>query len=143
MSQSPHLDIGRVISSTIASEAAINAINRGFANVLYSALMRQIASFEKTLKSDEEIGAYLASFGTEIIVQIESVSYSNPYFIIFEGINTNDGSKVRLVQHVFQTNVLFTAVKLKELNRSARRIGFVEDEKPEETNQADSKQQTK
>ena len=104
-----------------------NAINRGFANVLYIQLMRQIAEYEKTLNPDEEIAAYLASFGREIIIQIDKVSYQDPYFILFEGV-VNDSS-VRLIQHVSQLNVLFTSVKVKDMSRTPRRIGFiVEDE---------------
>lgn len=87
--------------------------------------MYQIAEFEKRLKPDEEIGAYLASFGREILIQIQNVGHHNPYFIVFYGINTSDGLNVKLVQHVSQINVLFTAIKLSDLNRAPRRIGFI------------------
>ncbi|MGD1046711.1 MAG: DUF6173 family protein [Bacteroidota bacterium] len=106
------------------AEAEKNAFNRGFAHVLYDRLMHQIAEFEKGLKPNEEIGAYLASFGTQVIVQIEHVGYHNPYFIIFEGFSTSDGQKVKLVQHVSQLNVLFVAINLKDTSRPPRRIGF-------------------
>ena len=91
-------------------------------------LCYQIGDFEKKLNKDEEVGAYLASFGTEILVQIESVGYQNPYIIIFNGINTNDGSAVRLIQHTTQINLLFTAIKIKN-EREPKRIGFVTEKK--------------
>jgi hypothetical protein len=102
----------------------------GYAHVLYERLMEQIREFEKTLKDDEEIAAHLASFGQNILIQIESVGYHNPFFIVFQGFNLNDGHRVQLVQHTTQLNVLFTSYKLSpEENRPARRIGFCPEEK--------------
>ena len=49
------------------------AFDLGHASVLYKSLMSEIAEFEKGLKANEEIGAYLASFGREILVNIEAV----------------------------------------------------------------------
>jgi Family of unknown function (DUF6173) len=102
----------------------------GYAHVLYERLMEQIREFEKTLKDDEEIAAHLASFGQNILIQIESVGYHNPFFIVFQGLNLKDGHRVQLVQHTTQLNVLFTSYKLSpEENRPARRIGFCPEEK--------------
>ncbi len=96
----------------------------GFADVMYERLRNQVAEFEEDLEKDEEIGAYLASFGKEIFVCIEDIGFENPYFIIFYG-KVGD-SKVQLIQHVTQLNVLFKAVKIK--GREARRIGFTSSE---------------
>jgi len=38
----------------------------GMASVLHDRLMNQIQDFEKDLESNEEIGAYLSSFGTTL-----------------------------------------------------------------------------
>lgn len=89
-------DIMRIISQTRAIEAETDAIKRGFAHILYERLMKEIAEYEAGLNADEEIGAFLSSFGSEIIIQIQDVRYRNPYFIVFEGINTNDGTRVSL-----------------------------------------------
>jgi hypothetical protein len=113
-----------MIESIHSVNNAVEASKLGLAKVMYNRLMIQIKDFEETLKPDEEIGAYLASFGREIIVQIQSVGYHNPYFIIFYGINTENGQEVKLVQHTSQINVLFVAVKLKDLSQKPRRIGF-------------------
>ena len=119
----------RISQDVLDGMAKGQEFNRGFANVLYEQLMVQIAEFEKELNQDEEIAAYLASFGKEIIIQIEAISFSDPYFIIFEGSVNN--SPVRLVQHVSQLNVLFTSINVKELNRPPRRFGFVPSNKGE------------
>lgn len=100
-------------------------IDLGYAHVIFERLVAQITDFEKTLKINEEVGAYLASFGTKIIILVESIGYHDPYFIIFCGTDIDVGTKVRLVQHVSQISVLLTALKVKpEENRKAKRIGF-------------------
>lgn len=97
----------------------------GYAHILYERLMKQIQNFEADLNPDEEIAAYLSSFGTTMLIQIEDIGYHNPFFIIFYGYTVNDGQRIQLVQHTTQLNVLFTSVKLcPEKNRQARRIGF-------------------
>jgi hypothetical protein len=75
---------------------------------MYDRLMTQIADFEKDLNNDEELGAYLASFGREILVRISGIVYYNPYPIIFYGEELNNCTPVQLVQHVSQISVLFT-----------------------------------
>jgi hypothetical protein len=101
------------------------AFENGFAHVMHKELMREIYQFEQTLNPNEEIGAYLSSFGQRIFIQIENVEYANPYFIIFDGINTETEGRVRLIQHTSQINVLFVAVQAKHKDRKPRRIGFL------------------
>src|SRR3972149_88752 len=123
-----------IAADLAASRAQNEMVKHGFASVLHGDLMKQIALYEKQLKPDEEVGAYLASFGTEIIIQIEKVDFENPFFIVFQGTNVNNSDPVRLVQHVSPINVLLTAVKIKGTGKSARRIGF--DTKATEENSA-------
>lgn len=113
----------------IPSNPTYEVAKLSYASTMYERLTHQIAEFESELLQDEEVGAYLASFGKEIIVQIEDISYHNPYLIIFYGRNVADESKVRLAQHVSQLNVLFIAVKVTDPNRKARRIGYILQEK--------------
>ncbi|MDY7030626.1 MAG: DUF6173 family protein [Thermodesulfobacteriota bacterium] len=95
-----------------------------YADSLYGNLMEQIADFEETLRDDEEIGAYISSFGREMLIRIENVGYHNPYFIIFYGTLVDEKSKVQLVQHLSQINIMFVAVKARELNGKPKRLGF-------------------
>ena len=113
------------ISKAIENMQEARMVDSGYANILYERLMKQVQDFEANLNPNEEIAAYLSSFGTTLIIQIEKIGYQNPFFIIFYGYTTNDKQKVQLVQHTTQLNVLFTSVKLRpEENRQARRIGF-------------------
>jgi hypothetical protein len=85
---------------------------------MYDRLMTQIDDFEKDLNNDEELGAYLASFGWEILVRISGIVYHNFYLIIFYGEELNNGTPVQLVQHVSQISVVFTvASKLPGMKR--------------------------
>ena len=97
----------------------------GYAYVMFQQLMEQVKSFEASLKDTEEVAAYLSSFGSKIIIQIKTISFINPYLIVFEGNIYGTNEKTRLVQHTTQLNVLFTAISIKpEENRPPRRIGF-------------------
>jgi hypothetical protein len=70
-------------------------------------------------------GALLSSFGERIFIQIKRIGFENPYFIIFEGVNAEDGNRVHLIQHTSQISVLFVAVEVpKDEKRPAQRIGF-------------------
>lgn len=126
------------VINTVPPEALTRNINielnkLGHADLMYERIMRLIYEFESKLKPDEEIGAYLTSFGREVIIQIESVGYMNPYLIVFHGKNTLDASSVQLVQHVSQINLMFVALKLVEV-RKPYRIGFPsEPEKSDKT----------
>jgi hypothetical protein len=94
----------------------------GYAEVMHKKLMAQIADFEKGLTNEEEVGGYLASFGRQLLIHIEQVTYRNPYLIVFHGKVEKTAEKVQLVQHTAQLNVLFVAVP-KE-GPLPRRIGF-------------------
>lgn len=129
-----HLDASDILRRTeipmrdfsmIAQHAEENRqLHSGFAHIMYERLMSQIAQFEEALAPDEQVGAYLAAFGKEVHVAIEGVGYHNPYFIIFYGrLADESGSRVQLVQHVTQINVLLIAVKLKP-DEKPTRIGF-------------------
>ncbi len=116
------------IDKFIALEAEAEATRHGFAHVIHESLMRRITTFEATLKPDEEIGAYLASFGAQTLIHVERVGCSHPFLISFIG-HDLDNRRVELVQHTTQLNVLFVAVPV-EPPRKPRRIGFHVDEKP-------------
>jgi Family of unknown function (DUF6173) len=116
-------NIGKILGEIEDSKREAKKIENGFAEIIHERLMNQISKFENTLDSEHEIAAMLASFGKEIVIQIESVKYSNPYLIIFHGVNEADGSRVELVQHVTQINVLFVPIKVNG-NRLPNRIGF-------------------
>lgn len=97
----------------------------GHARVIFDSIMMEIDSFERSLKDTEEVGCYLSSFGQTFFIQIESVSYAQPYLIVFEGLDVKTGQRVKLAQHTTQVSVLFMACEVpKESPRPARRLGF-------------------
>ena len=125
MKDSKRLDLSDIKNISAFSEGMKepDLTARHYADLLHRNLLEQIADFEETLEDDEQIGAYLSSFGREMFIRIENVGYHNPDFIIFYGTGVDDGKKIQLVQHLSQINVMFVAVKSLESAGNPRRIG--------------------
>jgi len=96
--------------------------SRNQAKWAFERVVRLIKDFEDDLDQNHEIGATLASFGAEIVIQVLNVGYWGSDIITFEGINTNNGSRVQLIQNVAQLNLLLIALPKQE--DEPRRIGF-------------------
>jgi hypothetical protein len=99
----------------------------GHADVIFDRLMEQVRRFEANLDAAHEIGAYLTSFGREVLIRISRIGFRNPYLIIFQGTLEGggaDGGSVELVQHTSQLSVLFTALPKVPTHEQPRRIGF-------------------
>jgi hypothetical protein len=88
---------------------------------MHERVVRSINDFENELDPDQEIGARLVSFGSDVTFHIEDVSFWGPDMIVFEGFSS-DGKRVRLLQHVSQLSVLLVATN--KIHEKARRIGF-------------------
>lgn len=88
---------------------------------MHERIVHSINEFEKDLDPDQEIGARLVSFGSDVTFHIEDVSFWGPDMIIFEGFSS-EGKKVRLLQHTSQLNILLVATK--KIHEKPRRIGF-------------------
>lgn len=95
--------------------------HRDNADGFYERLTDYIINFEKELDEAHEVGARLVSFGQAITFHIEDLGYWNPSLITFSG-RLDDGSPVKLIQHVSQISVLLTAVK--KLNPERESIGY-------------------
>lgn len=118
-------DIRAMADSSMRLQESIERGRRetfGHADVIFDRLMKQISDFQATLKPEEEVGAYLASFGREMLIHIENIGYRNPYLIVFRGVLDTNKDRVELVQHATQVNVLLRAVP--KIGETARRIGF-------------------
>lgn len=89
----------------------------------FNSLRRYAMEFEKSLDERHEVGARLVSFGNAVSFQVRQIGYAPPNLISFDGI-TDDGARVRLVQHVTQLSVLFIAMPIME-DKVKRPIGFV------------------
>ncbi|GIO02961.1 hypothetical protein J5TS2_36290 [Brevibacillus halotolerans] len=90
----------------------------------FTQLMESIKEFESELDNDHEIALHLASFGKEVILKVHQIGYVDPSLLEFSG--TVDGQKAKLVQNVNQLNFMMCAVQKPDLNKPARRVGFVD-----------------
>lgn len=88
-------------------------------------LTKYIQEFEASLDANQEVGAKLVTFGTDVIFHINQVGFSKPNIITFFGI-TNNNEKVQLIQHVSQLNVLLIAMK-RVSEEPKNPIGFIHD----------------
>ena len=92
----------------------------------YEKIKEQIEEFQTGLADDIDVCVALASFGTNMIMQVTDIGYQNPDMLYFYGyIN---GNETQLIQHVSQLNFILMAVKKDEPERPPRRIGFVADD---------------
>jgi hypothetical protein len=75
------------------------AHTHGFARIIHAKLGERIEEFEAKLAPNQEIGAYLASFGPQTLIRINRLDYSDPFLIICSGLD-QEGNPVELVAHV-------------------------------------------
>lgn len=86
-------------------------------------IIEEIIDFESNLPANMQAGGRLVSFGPGEVFSINDIKYSNPNLIIFYG-ELQDGSRVRMVQHQSQLNLMLLAVPVREPEKPRRKIGF-------------------
>ncbi|MGM7719688.1 DUF6173 family protein [Metabacillus sp. Hm71] len=101
----------------------LKVTNQNLASEFYNRLIEMINEFELDLNDQEEIGVRLVSFGQTIQFHIEDLGYYNPSLISFHG-RLNNGSKVKLIQHVNQISFLLMALPKQNEKEPPNRIGF-------------------
>lgn len=95
----------------------------GDAGWMYERIVKSIEDFEKDLDNEFQAGGRLVNF-QDIVFSIEDVGYWGPDMIIFYGA-LPDGSRVQLLQHISQLNLLLVSVPRKDdLTQPRRKIGF-------------------
>lgn len=82
----------------------------------------QVREFESNLEDGFELGAWLASFGSQILIIVENIQFSEPSMVILHG-RDDHGNKLQLIQHATQLNLLLNAVK-KTNDEPRKPIGF-------------------
>ncbi len=89
----------------------------------YERIVLYIKKFEETLDSDHEVGMGFAA-GDVGSLKIQGMGYFAPDVVTFYG-EDGDGSKMQLIQHVSQLNVMLVAeTKAGEPEEAPTRIGF-------------------
>ena len=90
------------------------------ASDMYKRIVTLINHFESDLPDTMQAGGRLVSSGN-ITFSIQDVGYWDPNMIVFYG-ELSDNSKVELVQHLSQLNLLLVAVPRNDDNSAPRRI---------------------
>ena len=88
----------------------------------YQRLIMYIQNFEKMLENEQEIAMGFTETGGGFL-RIEGLGHFDPDIVTFYGTD-HTGSKVQLVQHVSQLNVLLRAMPKQNEAEEPRRIGF-------------------
>ncbi|MDJ1016137.1 MAG: DUF6173 family protein [Paracoccaceae bacterium] len=88
----------------------------------YERLILYIRNFEKNLDNEHEVAMGFTDTGAGVI-KIEGLGYFDPDIVTFYGVDAT-GSRVQLVQHVSQLNVLLRAARKPDTAEAPRRIGF-------------------
>lgn len=86
-------------------------------------IIQEIIDFESNLPENMQAGGRLVSFASGEIFSINDIKYKNPNLIIFYG-ELPDGSRVRMLQHQSQLNIMLMAVPVREPDKPRRKIGF-------------------
>lgn len=89
-------------------------------------IIQEIIDFESTLPDNLQAGGRLVSFASGEVFSINDIKYKNPNLIIFYG-ELPDGSKVRMLQHQSQLNIMLLAVPVRDPEKPRRKIGFCQD----------------
>ena len=94
---------------------------RNLAREAFERLSQALTDFENSLTADEELGGTYVGAPSENWFHIHTVDYLGAELIRFYGLK-KDGTRLQLIQHYTQLNVLFMAVP--KANEEPRRIGF-------------------
>ena len=106
----------------------ITVVSRDYtcADFKYEVLKEEIEVFQKELSEEFDVMVTLASFGSQMIMQVTDIGYQNPDVLFFYGFY--NGQKAQLIQHVSQLSFILLAVKKEEPERKPNRIGFITEE---------------
>lgn len=113
----------------LINQISVNALKSiapkegGEAGWMCERIIKSIQDFEKDLPYDHQAGGKLVNF-QNVTFSIDDVGYWGPDMIMFYG-TLPDGSRVQLLQHITQLNLLLVSVPRKDdLEQPRRKIGF-------------------
>jgi hypothetical protein len=88
----------------------------------YERMILYIQDFESRLDNDHEVGIGMAGSDAGVL-KIEGMGYFSPDIVTFYGSDPS-GSRMQLVQHVSQLNVMLLSTPKKAKTGKPNRIGF-------------------
>lgn len=89
-------------------------------------VLSRITRFDEDLDEEKEVGVKLVTFGQAVTFHVDSVGYSNPSLVLFNGF-TDNGERVELIQNVSQISFLLLALPKLNPEEPKRQIGFIQD----------------
>ena len=101
--------------------------NPNLASEFYKRLVKMINEFDEDLDQEHEVGMRLVTFGQTVTFHVVDLGYYNPSLITFYG-KLENGSSVKLIQHVSQISFLLMAVKRLDPEVPKTKIGFCKNE---------------
>lgn len=87
-------------------------------------LVEQIRTFEDGLDDEHDVGVQLMALGQAVAFHVRQITAIGPDHLVFDGA-TEEGSPVRLVQHVGQVNFVLRRMPRIDAAAPRRAIGFV------------------
>lgn len=111
-----------LISTSIPDITDLEIRDYKLADWKYEKIIEEIRNFESELDDEHEIAINLASFGSSIMMIVETIGFQNPDMLYFYGYV--NGTYSQLIQHSSQLNFLLTSVEREDKTKPARRIGF-------------------
>lgn len=96
------------------------------APVVAQLLYQEIIEYQNSLSNEEDIAIQVVKFNESITLLVESIGYTGCNLVWFES-KDNNGSRLRLVQHVQQLNFLMMTIAKEKPELPKRKIGFVQD----------------
>ncbi len=109
-------------AETTAVPEGLSPQQKSPAQWAYERLILYIQNFEKTLDNDEEAAMGFTG-GDAGVMRIEGMGFFDPDIVTFYG-SDPAGTKVQMIQHVTQMNVMLRAVPKDVEQDEPRRIGF-------------------
>lgn len=96
--------------------------NYNLADFKYDIIKEQVNEFQESLEDNEDVMVQLSTFGSGIIMSVETIRFQNSDLLFFIG--TINGEKAQLIQHQSQLNFLLLSKKRENPNDKIKRIGF-------------------
>jgi len=86
-------------------------------------IYKSILEFSETIDDSYDVGIQVTTLGSAVQVYLTDVNYYDPHLIIFNS-EGQDGTIIKIVQHVTQLNYALIALKKLKPQSPKREIGF-------------------
>ena len=86
-------------------------------------IYKSILEFSETIDDSYDVGIQVTALGSAVQVYLTDVNYFDPHLIIFNS-ESQDGTIIKIVQHVTQLNYALIALKRLKPQNPKREIGF-------------------